>query len=104
MELKAGVKIQGLQPEVLMGVLILSKVFEEFNIPFVITACTDGKHMKGSKHYVGQAVDARSKNVPKDKKHVILAEAKRRLGKNFDLILEAEGKLNEHYHLEFDPK
>ena len=67
-----------------------------------ITAGTDGVHMVGSKHYTLEAIDVRSKNIAK--KHEFLAKIKSRLGKNYDCILESEGKSNEHFHIEYDPK
>jgi len=72
-------------------------------LPFVvITSGVDGTHMRASKHYDGLALDIRSKGMF-DKKGT-LQRLKTVLGSDFDVILEAEGKDNEHIHVEFDPK
>lgn len=104
MQLKNGVKIEGLKVEILLGLLILSDVFKTYDVPLVVTSALDGKHMHGSKHYQGQALDLRSKNASVDIQKKILAEGKEKLGENFDFILEGEGTDNEHLHVEFDPK
>jgi hypothetical protein len=34
----------------------------------------------------------------------MLEICRHRLGSNYDMILELDGKPNEHFHLEYDPK
>lgn len=103
--IKEGAKIIGIQSESILGLCIVSKVFEKFVVELVITEVTGGAHKTGSLHYAGLAVDIRSKNITDDLlKKLILENCKSRLGKNFDMILENEGQDNEHFHLEVDPK
>lgn len=106
MKIKEGVKINGLKPEILLGIIILEAAFNEHaqEIDFVITEITGGKHGTGSLHYCGQAIDARTHGLTLYQKHDILKAAKFALGENYDLILEAENTANEHFHLEFQPK
>lgn len=69
-----------------------------------VTSGSDPGHMHGSKHYTNEALDVRSKTVPTALKHKWLAVIKRRLGRDYDVILEHEGKAQEHFHIEYDPK
>lgn len=69
-----------------------------------VTSGNDGKHMVGSFHYKGRALDFRVKNWPMGKENAILAEIKRGLGAEFDCLLEYMGTPNAHLHIEYDPQ
>jgi hypothetical protein len=99
MSLKEGVTLKGLQPEILVGVMIVKDVLDKYKLDFVITAGLDGQHKEGSKHYIGQAVDIRSRNIESKLIPTIVRECKLALGRDFDLVQE-----DTHLHLEFDPK
>lgn len=104
MPIKQGVRIEGIQPELLLGHNEVQEIFRKYKTPLVITSVVDGVHMTGSLHYDGQAIDYRSKNIPTTElKQAILRECREVLGENYDFILESLGKPNEHFHLEFDP-
>ncbi len=64
-----------------------------------ITSGTDGTHMKGSKHYEGNALDLRRKNMTPDVLAQYLLVLKERLGRDYDVVLERD-----HIHVEYDPK
>ena len=98
MRFKEGVPNDTLEPEILAGAKILDAIFTE-KLEMMITSTTDGKHMKKSLHYNGQAVDIRILTLSSAMIHDIFVEAKKRLGKNFDLVIEQN-----HFHLEYDPK
>lgn len=68
-----------------------------------ITSGNDSTHMAGSLHFADKALDIRTKNLTKQQKRDWMAEVKRRLGKDYQVILEAEGTPNEHAHIEHDP-
>lgn len=102
--------IKKLQLQTLLGICILEGVFRKANTDLIITCGDNGVHGPGSLHGAGFAVDIRSKHIDRGLLKSILEEAKHALGthlpgsaKQFDLILEAEGKDNEHFHLEYDP-
>lgn len=102
--LKAGVSIDGLRPELVFGLFALHEIFKE-NLAsfFCITSCTDGEHSRSSLHYSGLAADVRSKHLSHTQKAAILNAFRGACDESFDLILEAPGQPNEHFHLEFDP-
>jgi hypothetical protein len=65
----------------------------------MITACVDGKHMAGSLHFSGQAVDLRTRDVPAGDMQKLLARIRECVGGDYDVILEID-----HLHVEFQPK
>ena len=99
--LKHGVRLIGLTPQIVLAIVIAGGVYERDGLELVVTSVTDGRHMRGSLHYVGAAVDFR---VPRDDKGVPdgsqlrqrLAEA---LGPDFDVVDEGD-----HIHVEWQPK
>lgn len=68
----------------------------------VITSLNDGRHMRGSKHYTGDAVDLRVWYTGDDTAE--WAEyLKTELGPDYDVVYGDPQHLD-HIHLEFDPK
>ena len=65
----------------------------------IITSGTDGVHKKGSKHYVGGALDLRISNIPNGQLSIYVKALKGRLGPDYDVVLESD-----HIHCEYDPK
>ena len=98
LRLKQGVRINGITPEMVIGVIIIMDAIEKYG-NLTITACTDGKHMRGSKHYTGNAVDIRTWTIPKEKEREFAGELKGALGTNFDVVLHTT-----HIHVEYHPK
>ena len=97
MKLKKGVKISGVRPELLMGLMVANSIIAyEFNTDMVVTSCTDGTHTPMSMHYVGQAVDIRISNLS-DPVGVV-DRLKFELDGLFDIVLERD-----HIHMEYDP-
>jgi hypothetical protein len=70
----------------------------------LITSGNDGTHMPGSLHYKDRALDFRTKHLSLADKKALVTAVKRRLGKDYDVILEYAGEANEHLHVEHDPK
>lgn len=68
----------------------------------VITSANDGVHMKGSRHYSGDALDFRTKHWPKA--NDFIERIKFQLGNRYDVIHESVGRPNQHLHIEYDPK
>lgn len=92
------------KPRALLMMAACANVAITLPWPVTITSGNDSKHMTGSKHYSGEAVDVRSKNFPTKKaKRDFIAAVLARLGTGYQMILESEGQANEHFHLEYDP-
>jgi conjugal transfer mating pair stabilization protein TraG len=63
----------------------------------VITSGTDGQHMKGSKHPLGDALDIRRSNLTDPE--LFMSRVQARLGPDYQLVLERT-----HIHIEYDPR
>lgn len=103
-EFKPGVKIEGLKPVMFPLIVYASNIhFRLFNSKkMVVTSVTDGKHMKGSKHYQGLAFDVRINDKSKDEIHLFynaLATDINLMRNGCDVVLEKD-----HIHIEYDPK
>ncbi len=61
MRLKDGVSINGIKPPIIAVLAPAALIWERHGQELVVTAGTDGKHMKGSLHYVGLALDFRTR-------------------------------------------
>ena len=64
----------------------------------IITSTTDGRHMRGSKHYKGLAVDLRIRDLPFDVQKRYYFSLKYALLKLCDVVLEPD-----HIHVEYSP-
>jgi hypothetical protein len=100
------VRLAGLQSEVFFAVMLLGPVYQKYGLELVITAGTemyyaDGRriHMIGSKHGTGEAVDLRSRDVPKACWTRFVADCRAALTPEFDFVVEGH-----HFHLELDVK
>ena len=96
---KDGAEIKTMPPVVLDGIIEIAMIFARNGYPFVITEKDGGQHMVGSLHYTGHAIDFRSWVVPVEKRPALLAQLKRGLGKDWDVIEERD-----HFHAEYQPK
>jgi len=100
LRLKPGVRLLGLQPQAVLGIMVARTVYAAFGIPeLVVTSVTDGKHGRGSLHYKGLAFDLRTRNVDPDIIPSLVAALKDALGSEFDVVFEGD-----HIHVEWDPK
>jgi len=97
--LKPGVRLAGLQPEILLAVIAAERVCAEMGVDCVITACVDGVHQAGSLHYCGLAVDLRRRDFRPGDADKAITRIKQCLGADYDVVLE-----NDHIHIEFDQK
>lgn len=97
--LRNEVRLLGIRPELVIGLLCVDGAFARAGFACVITSCVDGAHQRQSLHYAGCAADLRISHVPKEKLPAILEDARGALGVDFDLVAESD-----HWHLEFQPK
>jgi len=105
-QLKEGVKLTGLVPQMVLASLVVDGVLLTFGIALcVITSANDGKHKVDSLHYSGRACDYRTKYLGLDDRELELqGRVADSLGKDFDVVMEYIGKDEEHLHVEYDPK
>lgn len=73
-----------------------------------ITAIANGRHMHGSEHYANADPEGESDAIDLDclsteKNRQVTDLLHERLPKEYDVILEDEGRDNEHIHVEHDP-
>lgn len=102
MILKTGVIFDAKAP--LLYALWKAQIILESYGEVTVTSIRDGQHSERSLHYRGLAVDLRSKHLTPEQRHTALIKLKRELGSDYDVLLESEGKPNEHFHIEYDPK
>jgi hypothetical protein len=94
------VKVENLVNELkckLINLANICKSIEGEQYTMTITSAKDGKHMKDSKHYSGEAIDIRKFDMKNVK--VVVEEIKDYLGKDFDVVEEKT-----HIHIELDRK
>lgn len=96
MIIKEGVSLAGIQPTIVLALLVTEQVFLNRGELLVVTSALDGVHMRGSLHYVGAAVDV---GLPPSNVAPTVADIAIQLGDNYDVVLEAG-----HIHIEFQPK
>jgi len=99
---KHGCKINGLATEIVATYPVIEAAYGEQTA--VITHALDGKHGWGSLHYIGHAIDLRTRHLEDGGAKRIVTLLKEWLTDEFDVVLEDEGLENEHIHLEFQPK
>lgn len=92
-------------PQILLAIVVAEMLLKDLGAECWVTSLDDSKHSVESKHYTGQAVDLRTKNLDEEQKTAFLIRMKGRLTQlGFDVILEARNTDNEHLHVEYDPK
>ena len=99
MRLKDGVQIAGLRREMQPAIEAAQKAFAARNVECVITSALDGKHKSQSLHYLGLALDFRTRHVSEEARQEIALEIASELGGDFDVVLERT-----HLHVEYQPK
>ena len=98
--IKSGVDVRGIQPEILLAIQEAREVYRDLcNAHLIITSLLDGKHMKGSKHYDGLAVDLRIRHLHEPDRARVAEAINRALGPQYDVVLESD-----HIHIELDVK
>ncbi len=97
-KLKPLVRPEGVSSEIWFAIWIAEQVYQEMGATqFCITSLTDGKHMRGSKHYCGKAVDLRIWTLPEDKRKDATKLIQHRLGSAYFVLLEAD-----HLHIQYN--
>lgn len=105
LSLKPGVTIGKLTAPMLLGLVVIQRIYDDHGVPCVITSGDDGQHrVEHSLHYTGNALDirlpSRFTGSPRDDSRMA-ADLKLALNAPhiFDVVLESD-----HIHVEYDPK
>lgn len=98
-KIKDGVSLKGVLWQMFDAAVRVEVCYQAIGLECVITAGSDGQHMKGSLHYRGLALDFRKRTVPIAVRPKLLKAIRQALGPDYDVIDESD-----HFHVEYDPK
>ena len=84
----------------IVALMIVRDVYNEHEV--VLTSGIEGKHMRGSMHYSGGALDFGTTHIAPSEAKQIAKDIQKNLGLDFDVVLH-EGP-NRHLHVEYEPK
>jgi RHS repeat-associated protein len=91
---------QGLQPSILKLEGTVDTAFQKVaGRDAIITFATKGEHSPGSLHYVGQAIDLRTRDLSTEQKVEVAELLQEAVGSDFDVVTEGS-----HIHVEYQPK
>jgi hypothetical protein len=95
---KKGVILHGLDARMFSAIHKARRIWIRHGKMLVVTSGLEGRHKKGSLHYVGLAVDLRSRDFVPTTRSQVTRELRRSLGDGFEVIGERH-----HIHVEYDP-
>jgi hypothetical protein len=104
---KEGVSIRQLGIQLHVALHVANEIYSERGYDCIVTSCAEGKHRRGSLHYIGHAFDLRTKHLPSlVAKRAVANELVARLKPlgDFDVIFEHPQQEQEHIHVEYQPK
>jgi len=101
------VLVSGIHPAILQDLFRVDEwCRRNIGYELVITSCTDGKHSKASRHYIGTAVDVRTWTTPDSGVQIadaqrtdLAAKLNRFLGKDWFVLDEGT-----HLHIDWRPQ
>jgi hypothetical protein len=98
------IKAKGtVRPKSLIILCAVANAAVELDLPeMLITSGNDGTHMKGSRHFSGDALDVRSKHLTDQQLTALVRVVRRRLGTGYQVLVEHRKQANEHLHVEKD--
>jgi hypothetical protein len=98
LQIKDGVRLNGLHSSAIRIIYWASIIYEEIGKPLVITSALDGEHRSDSKHYVGKAIDIRKRHLTDREIREVITQLEYCLGTEYDVVNEKT-----HIHIEHDP-
>lgn len=103
---KNGVLLK-LQPEMAQALPLIDYAHDDIGLDrgAVVTSANDGRHMDGSLHYEGQAVDLRTRELNQLMIGKLAAALRKRLNGAEDLNRPYQVVVeHDHLHIEWDPQ
>ena len=97
LKIKPGVSLSGVHVETVIGLIVAWSHHPSQSV--TVTSVVEGRHSHGSKHYCGNAIDLRTKDISAQDAISWANAVSSALGAQFDVVLESD-----HLHIEFDPK
>jgi len=95
---KDGVDAKDMSKEITKAFDTIDKIHREHaGRDATITSVRDGEHKEGSKHYSGEAIDLRTRDLSKEKANKIARDIQTQLGRDYDVVSE-----HNHIHVEYD--
>ena len=96
--LKDGVRLYGLQQEMLRAIDVCAEVFAQHDLQLTITSARGGKHGSHSHHYKGLAIDIRVWDI-EGEIDLYVQRFSSALGPDYQVFNEQD-----HIHVEYDPE
>ncbi len=101
LRLKPDAKARVLSPQCLLAMVVAEGIWRDADFgDCTITSISDGQHSRKSKHWLGNAFDVRTRELPEaasiDGVAYLLRQA---LPEDYDVVVESD-----HIHVEYDPK
>ena len=108
MKLAPGVSLNGIHPEIVIGIMVMNSCYERLGFEMHLTSICDGKHGYGSLHFCGYAADSdgiKLDGTPAsvDELGDIADEMRGALTAEFDIV-HGDSVHQSHIHVEYQPK
>jgi len=100
LQTKEHVSLHNIQPVMKLAMHKIKKCYDDLGFACLITSTDEGIHKKGSLHYLGLAIDLRTRNIPHNVLEILYLNIKQELNllsSKFQTILESN-----HIHVEYD--
>ena len=95
--IKQGVRLIGLQPQMVLAYTLIRPLLESYGQEAVITSISDGKHSKTSRHYVGLGMDIRTRDLEPADIPAVVDGIVKLLGSEFYVAFETN-----HIHIQWN--
>jgi hypothetical protein len=109
LRVKPGVSLSKLVPQMVLAAVVVDQEYAKLGVDCWITSGDDGEHRTGSLHYVGKALDFRTRHIepplvtdPSMANINLAFRIQERLGAQFRVAFETSTTTRtEHVHAEF---
>ncbi len=88
--IKVGVEWYAMHPRMIEAYRAWQDLLAPYGVPAVVTSARDGRHITGSRHYTGRAIDLRTRDIPPHLLQDIADRYRDRMGSDWVVILERD--------------